>query len=124
RMTTYLSPTGEYDNTAFGPFSHAQAMLGLLAAGQDVDPAAEEWLLSAQLEDGGWGDADATGISLQVLTILEDEAYEDVIAQALDGLHATQQADGGWGFELPSSVNSTSEVAQGLTAVGENPFIP
>lgn len=123
-MTTYLSPTGEYDSTAFGPFSHAQAMLGLLAAEQDVDPSAEEWLVSAQTEDGGWGSADATGISLQVLALLDDEAHEEAIAQALENLQATQQADGGWGFELPSSVNSTSEVAQGLTAVGENPFAP
>lgn len=123
-MTNYLSPTGEYDNTAFGPFSQAQAMLGLLAADQQVDPSADEWLLSAQGEDGGWGDADATGISLQVLALLDDGAHEDAIAQALDSLRAIQQTDGGWGFELPSSVNSTSEVAQGLTAVGENPFAP
>lgn len=123
-MTMYLSPTGEYDSTTFGPFSHAQAMLGLLAAGQDVDPAAEEWLLSAQAADGGWGSADATGISLQVLALLDDEAHEEAITQALENLQAMQQADGGWGFELPSSVNSTSEVAQGLTAVGENPFDP
>lgn len=123
-MTTYLSPTGEYDNTAFGPFSHAQAMLGLLVAGQDVNPTAEEWLLSEQAEDGGWGDADTTGISLQVLAFLNEGAHEEAVAQALESLHATQQADGGWGFELPSSVNSTSEVAQGLTAVGQNPFDP
>ncbi len=123
-MTRYLSPTGEYDNTGFGPFSHAEAMLGLLAADQDVDPAAVEWLLSAQSDDGGWGSPDATGISLQVLALLDNEEATGSIEEALDNLHATQQADGGWGFAFPSSVNSTAEVMQGVSATGENPYDP
>ena len=122
RMTEYLSPTGEYDHTGFGPFSHAEAMLGLASVGQDVDPTAVEWLVSAG-EGGDWGGADATGISLQALAAV-DALSEELTVEALATLRATQQADGGWGFELPSSVNSTAEVAQGLVAVGENPFDP
>lgn len=124
RMSDYLSPTGEYDNTAFGPYSHAQAMLGLLSAGAAVDPSAMEWLRQAQGEDGGWGDADATGISLQVLAMASEEGDGEAIDAAIAYLHSTQQSDGGWGFALPSSVNSTSVAAQGLTAAGENPFEP
>ncbi len=43
--------------------------------------------------------------------------------QTLDVLHATQEADGGWGFGV-ANPNSSSEVVQGLVAVGENPFAP
>jgi hypothetical protein len=38
-------------------------------------------------------------------------------------LHATQESDGGWGFGS-ASPSSSSEVVQGLVAVGENPFAP
>lgn len=123
-MTQYLSPTGEYDSTAFGPFSQAEAMLGLLVSGEDVDPLAVEFLLEAQSEDGGWGGPDATGISLQVLGRLQPASWEERLPLALDSLQATQQPDGGWGFELPSNPNSTSEVVQGLVNVEQNPFSP
>lgn len=122
-VTTYLSPTGEYADTSFGPSSHAEAMLGLLAAGEEVAPEAVTWLLSAQSE-GDWGGPDANGISLQVLGQLEEAMVVDAVGAALAHLQASQQADGGWGFGLPSSPNSTSEVGQGLVAVGENPFDP
>jgi hypothetical protein len=121
-MTEYLSPTGEYDHTGFGPFSHAEAILGLSRAGQEVDPAAVEWLVSAG-EGGVWGDPDATGISLQALSSV-GALPDELATEALASLQATQQADGGWGFQLPSSVNSTAEVAQGLVAVDQNPFDP
>lgn len=124
RLSDYLSPTGEYDDTAFGPYSHAQAMLGLLSAGIDPDPSAVAWLLAAQGEDGSWGSPDTTGISLQALVQLGGEPYEEPIAGGVASLRATQQADGGWGFAFPSSVNSTAEVAQGLALAGENPFDP
>jgi hypothetical protein len=123
-MTATLSPTGEYDDTAFGPFGHAQAMLGLLDAGLPVDPSAVTWLVEAQDDEGGWGGPDATGVSLQVMARLDGDEYEGVTSPALTNLRATQQSDGGWGFDLPSSVNSTSEVAQGLTSAGANPFDP
>jgi hypothetical protein len=99
-------------------------MLGLVSAGQQVDPSAVEWLLSAQAPDGGWGSPDATGISLHVLAALDQDQYGEAIQSAVESLQATQQTDGGWGFDSPSSVNSTSEVMQGLTAAGENPFDP
>lgn len=124
RMTEHLSPTGEYDDTSFGPYSHAQAMLGLLAAEQEVDPSALAWLVSAQNDDGSWGSPDATGVSLQVISRIGDGDSSGVVEPALANLRATQQVDGGWGFAFPSSVNSTAEVAQGLVAARENPFDP
>lgn len=116
--TNYLSPTGEYANTAFGPYAHNQAMLGLLTAGEQVDPAAVEWLLNAQV-DGGWGDADGTASSVQVLVQLDRP-----VAEAVSYLRSTQLGDGGWGFAESASTNSTSEVVQALVQAGENPFSP
>lgn len=124
QMGGYLSPTGEYDDTSFGPYSHALAILGLLSAGLQPDGLAMSWLLEAQAEDGGWGDVDATAASVQALALAADSAYQEAIAGGLQSLRQSQLADGGWGFDLPASVNSTSEVAQALVAAGENPFGP
>jgi hypothetical protein len=114
-VSGHLSPTGEYDSTAFGPFSHTEAMLGLLAAGQQVDPSAVEWLLNAH-SDGDFGGADSTGIAMQALARLGLE-----LPAALDAVRASQELDGGWGFGA-ANPSSTSEVVQGLVAFGENPF--
>ena len=122
-LTAYLSPTGEYAATNFGPAAHAEAMLGLLAAGEAPANEAVTWLLEAQAE-GDWGGPDANGLSLQVLGRLDEEAVIDAIAAGVAHLHASQQVDGGWGFGLPSSPNSTAEVGLGLVTAGENPFDP
>ncbi|HSM57743.1 MAG TPA: hypothetical protein VK879_16435 [Candidatus Sulfomarinibacteraceae bacterium] len=121
-MTQHLSPTGEYADTSFGPFSHAEAMLGLASSGEPVDQTAVEWLLAAH-DAGDWGGPDATGISLQALAAA-GELPDDVREMAQERLREQQLADGGWGMEAPSSPNSTSEVAQGLAAAGQNPFDP
>jgi hypothetical protein len=118
-MTGFLSPTGEYDHTSFGPTAHVEAMLGLWHSGFPVDPSAVTWLLNAQ-SNGNWGDADANGISLNILGRLGIEAP----ANSSDHLRQTQQADAGWGFGLPSNPNSSSEVVQGLVQHGQNPFDP
>lgn len=118
QMSEYLSPTGAYDDTSFGPFAHAEAMLGLLVAGEEVDEAAVDFLLGAQ-DGGDWGSPDANGIALNVLGRLAQR-----VPETLDVLRATQLADGGWGFEEASNPNATSEVVQGLVSVGENPFAP
>ncbi len=117
QMTTVLSPTGEYDSTQFGPFSHAEAMLGLLAAGETVDETAVTFLINAQT-NGDWGGPDSNGIALNVLGQLGVPVFE-----AIDNLHTTQLPDGGWGFDV-SNPSSSSEVVQGLKAVGQNPYGP
>jgi hypothetical protein len=117
-VTNYLSPTGEYAATSFGPYAHNQSILGLLAAGEAVDPAAVAWLVEAQA-DGGWGDVDGTASSVQVLAQLDRP-----VAEALNYLSANQLADGGWGFAVETSPSSTAEVGQALILAGENPFAP
>lgn len=116
-MAGYLSPTGEYDSTAFGAYAHAKAMLGLLENGLEVDETAVSVLLAAQT-DGDWGGADTSGAALQVAGRLGIE-----VPGALEVLHNTQLLDGGWGFDA-SSPSSSSEVVQGLIAYDQNPFDP
>lgn len=116
-MSGHLSPTGEYDDTSFGPFSHGEAMLGLISADQAVDQSAVDWLTGAQ-EDGSWGGADSSGMALQVLG-----ASGVFVSGAVEQLAAIQEIDGGWGYGA-ADPSSSSEAVQGLTAVGENPFAP
>lgn len=118
-MSGYLSPTGEYDNTAFGIFAHAEAMLGLLVADEPVDPSAIVFLLGKQ-DVGDWGTAEENGIALNVLGRLG----RGLPSGALNHLHDAQLANGGWGFDENLNVSSTSEVVQGLVQVNENPFGP
>lgn len=117
-LSSYLSPTGEYDDTAFGVVAHDEAMLGLLAAGDVVDPSAVEYLLNFQV-DGDWGAPDGNGLSLNVLGRLGIR-----VPEAINRLRETQEADGGWGFGVPADPSSTSEIVQGLIQNHENPFSP
>ncbi len=117
-ITNYLSPTGEYDDTSFGPFGHNEAILGLLSAGETPDPSAIEWLVTNTPAEG-WSDPDANGSTLQVLA-LQNLPAENLI----ELLAASQLADGGWGFAEKASPSSTSEVVQGLVLAGQNPFTP
>ena len=119
QMSGYLSPTGEYDDTSFGQSGQGEAMLGLLAVGAAVDETAVSFLQNAHI-NGDWGDPDSNGLALNVLGRLGRPAP----VGAIGILSATQQADGGWGFGLPSSPSSSAEVAQGLVAHGHNPFAP
>lgn len=119
QMSGYLSPTGEYDDTSFGQSGQGEAMLGLLAVGVVVDETAVSFLQNAHT-NGDWGDPDSNGLALNVLGRLGRPAP----VGAVNVLSATQQADGGWGFGLPSSPSSSAEVVQGLVAQGHNPFAP
>ena len=118
-MAGHLKPSGEYDSTAFGIFAHAEAMLGLLIAGEEVAPAAVDLLLASQT-NGDWGDSDANGIAIQVLAKYGSHASQSAVAT----LHSEQLQDGSWGFGGASNPSATSEVVQGLANIGQNPFGP
>ncbi len=119
QVSGYLSPSGQYADTAFGISAHAEAMLGLLVSGNPVDVRAVEFLKSAQ-QKGNWGDADQNGIALNVLGRLKERPP----AQALSVLSSGQLPEGGWGYGDEASPSSTSEVVQGLIQMGQNPFGP
>lgn len=118
-LTAYLSPTGAYDDTTFGIFAHAEAILGLAAAGQLVDPTAIAFLRAAQT-GGDWGSVGDNGIALNALGQLVYPAP----GLALSVLAQTQVADGGWGYGDIADSSASAEVAQGLAALGQHPFGP
>jgi hypothetical protein len=118
-MAGHLEPNGAYDSTDFGIFAHAEALLGLLAAGEPVAPAAVDLLLASQT-GGDWGEPDQNGIALQVLGELGRPAR----ASTLAALRASQNVEAGWGFAGATSASTSSEVVQGLIAAGQNPYGP
>lgn len=119
-VTSYLSPTGEYASTAFGPMANNEAMLGLLSANETPAATAVSWLQNAGA-NGDWGGLDANGSSINVLAKMDEE----IPTGAFANLHTTQLATGGWNpYAPPASVNSTSEIVQGLVQAGDNPFAP
>jgi hypothetical protein len=116
-LNNALDENGAYDSIEFGIFAHAKAMLGLLAAGEPVDPAAVDLLLAGHT-NGDFSGPDNTGIALQVLGRLAAP-----LPEAVETLYASQLPDAGWGLAF-ANPSSTGEVVQGLVAVGENPFSP
>ncbi len=115
-VTNFLSPTGAYANTGFGPMAHAEAMLGLQAAGLKADPTAVAFLRDGIQNNSSWSSPDNYGVALQALG--------HTVSNIVDILHNTQiTSSGGWG-SWGLSVNSSAEAAQGLAAIGENPFAP
>ena len=116
--------------------AHMWSILALASAGREIPEKekARKWLLEQQNEDGGFGwlegigsDTDDTGVALQVLHLLgEDAATATAIEKALEYLKGCLQEDGGFnsGNEwMGSDSNSASDswVLQGLFAVGEDP---
>lgn len=115
-ITTYLSPTGEYDHTNFGYFAHGEALLGLLSAGEMPAPVAISY--TSQLDFAALG-ADSAGIVLNALAQAGVKA-----PSAVTRLAETQLPTAGWGYGEAANANSTAEAAQGLVAAGDNPFAP
>jgi hypothetical protein len=119
----YDPATGRY---AGDEFSQSIAMIALVVAGEPVPAAATQALITAQLEDGGWGfdgfsDADTTAIAVQALVAVNaPRGGWDVRATAY--FAANQYADGGWGYFDESNANSTAFVVQALLALRLNPL--
>lgn len=112
---------GDRGNTWYQSF----ALLGLVAAGQAVPPAAVQTLIGLQQPDGGWkydlspGDfnttgVDNTGLALQALAAAGVPSSSASVQLGRSFLRARQDAAGGWG-----NANSTALAIQGLASVGE-----
>jgi hypothetical protein len=119
----YDDETGQYDPTSF---SQALVMLGLQCTGATVPAEAVAALEAMQLEDGGWGFAEAgepdtTALVLQALVEAGVAVTADSVSDGLAFLASAQGADGGWGFDGESNANSTAYVIQSLIAAGEDP---
>lgn len=120
-ITQSISPTsGAYAPINFGVQAHAEAMLALGLYAEPVDPAAVLLLQSTASTTGLWDSFDETGIALNVLSVLS----ATVPADTLNSLQAALLPTGGWEAFGAFSVNSTSEVVQGLYSAGEAPYSP
>ena len=104
--------------------------------------AAREWVVSAQLEDGGWyysgssphSEVDMTGAAIEALVAAGPPGaepalgeYQAAIARGLEYLERSQLSDGGFpalpNGESESNVASTAWAVQAIWAVGQDPEI-
>lgn len=118
-----------------GVFNHAYALLALSAANAEIEPAAIDALLAAQIEDGSWGftgdttpgtgDSNTTAFAIQALVALE--AGEDAIANGLNYIRSLQDENGAVAYDasgapdLIGDANSTAVAIQAFIAAGEDP---
>jgi len=130
---------GESNDTIFAILSLGPVHEPLVA---EAIAAAREWVVSAQLEDGGWyysgshptSEVDMTGAAIEALVVAGPPAeeparaaYEEAIAEGLGYLKGSQLPDGGFPA-LPgtteggeSNVASTAWAVQAIWAVGQDP---
>lgn len=118
----YNPATGRY---AGDEFSQSLAMIALGVVGEPVPAKASEALLTARLEDGGWGyggvsEADWTALAVQAL-LKANAPAGPWRTDALEYFKKNQYADGGWGYFNESNASSTAFVVQALLAMGEDP---
>ncbi len=102
--------------------------------------AAREWVVAAQLGDGGWyysgshptSEVDMTGAAIEALVVAGPPtegpvlaAYEVAIADGLEYLKKSQLPDGGFpalpNGETESNVASTAWAVQAIWVAGQNP---
>jgi PKD repeat protein len=134
-LQSFYNPnSGAYGSTTW---DQAWAIIARKAAGADIPANAVEYLKSLQLANGGWeysagmgADTDSTGLVLQALAAAGVAAGDTtlsangVIATSLTYLRATQNNQGGWGYNeqfSDTSANSTAYAIQGILAAGEDP---
>jgi prenyltransferase beta subunit len=130
--SSYDPGTGHYGQDALG---HAFAMLGLHAAGQNIPPAAVEYLKGTQTLEGGWAftgdtapgaaDTNTTAVVIQALQAAgAANTQPDLLKKAVTYIVSQQNADGGFpyqkvgGPDSESDVNSSSYVAQAMLSLG------
>ena len=135
----YAAPATYYDES-IGAYSkhngfNAWAMLGALAAGDDVPAAAVQTLIDAQLPDGGWEwmetfgtDTNTTSLAIQALIGAGQSISSTEVIDGLAFLKSAQNADGGFGYDPASTFgsdgNSTAYSIQAIWAAGQNPMGP
>jgi hypothetical protein len=137
---------GRYDATS-SVFSHATGMMALSAAGSSATlPAAAEWLIDAQCDNGGWqflepateaedencalgpldidtANSDTTSLAIQAIESLPvplpypNDPFEYLLAER-------DEIKDGWGYDRAfpmTNANSTGMVLQAYGAAGVEP---
>lgn len=129
--SVFYSPTlGLYSEQSG---ANAWALLGTLAAGEMVPPAAISGLADQALDSGGWewspgwgADTNSTALALQALLAAGEPVTAAVVTNGLAYLKSAQNDDGGFAYALaagvrgPSDANSTAYVVQALAAAGQD----
>ena len=129
---SYDAKTGQYGKDIIG---HAFAILGLVAAGEEVPVLAANFVADAQAPEGGWSfsgdtapgatDTNTTAVVLQALLAMRVGTSDPTIARAAEWLAKQQNADGGFPYQQggefgsDSDVNSTAYAAQAFTALSD-----
>jgi hypothetical protein len=129
-----------------GTYDQGLALAALKAVGMTAPAASVTWLQQAQCPNGGWSlpdpalnactgdpaqgdgpDTNSTALALQGLAA-QGGLTPSIEASALTFLRNGQNADGGWAYDpnapdnqQTSDPDSTSEVIQGLLALGLSP---
>lgn len=127
-----FDPTSGYYGQ--GVYVQSLAILALTAADADVEPAAVDALINAQLDDGSWnfsgdptsgtGDSNSTAMAIQALAAAgADRAAIDAGIGYLKGLQAD---DGSFAYDhsadpMVGDANSTALAIQALIATGVDP---
>ncbi len=111
--------------------AHIWAVIALYAAGSaPSDPeAAKQWLLSRQLEGGGFNwytgekrpDVDSTGMALMALAALGEGADSPAVLKALSYLKSVQGEDGGFSSWGAPNAESCRMVVSALVSLGIDP---
>ncbi len=141
-----LEPLAEYSKTVYqGINSAAFALIAFNSANYEIPTASDasnqtteakliDYLLEAQLGDGGWnysssataGDPDMTAMVIQSLApYYQESGYEKVttaVDAALSCLSKMQLSDGGFSSSGTENVESTAQVLVALTALGIDPL--
>ena len=127
---------GTQDPTFDGAFRQSLSILALQSAGRPVPPAAIDWLVGQQCDDGSWTpyrkdtgepcqektkDSNSTAMAVQALAAVGGLSEE--VDGGITWLTAQQNDDGGVGYNAggATDANSTALFAQALIAAGTDP---
>ena len=129
-LESFYDPvTGRYDN---GIYANALAVLGVLAAKQQLPERAVDFIELNQCGDGGFGheegclggaDVDTTSLVVAALRAAGIRSDEASVARARAWLLSARNADGGFGARPGdrTNANSTGLAICAVVALGEDP---
>ncbi|MFW6075413.1 MAG: prenyltransferase/squalene oxidase repeat-containing protein, partial [Chloroflexota bacterium] len=131
-LNSYDADAGVYDRSLY---NHALAILALAAIGEEIEPAAIDYVVASQIEDGSWsfagegepGDGDSNTTSIVIQALAAAGEGDDAIAAGLDYLYSVQAEDGSFAYDmseepdLVGDANSTALAVQALIAADEDP---
>ncbi len=141
-MPAGLATPATYYDPSIGAYSehngfNAWAMIGALAAGEDVPSEAVQSLIDAQKTNGGWEwmesfgtDTNTTSLAIQALIGAGQSISSTEVIGGLAFLKSAQNDDGGFtydpasAFGTDSDANSTAYSTQAIWAAGQNPMAP